>query len=838
MTIVRGVSWAVLALFGGLVLIGLALWLWLLSTLPNYERDLVATGLGAPTVIKRDSYGIPHITAETYRDAAFALGYAQAQDRMWQLELLRRAATGRTAEVMGRPLLSFDIRARIRLQSAAMHQASYAGFSDPMRHVADAFASGVNLAIKEGQAARSPEWALLGHTPAPWTGADVMSLTIAARDIASTVQQELIFENRKQALTDAEFQMVHEPLPACFPTSYEDGAASPPATPFTRATCKALLAHETGEGSGEGVGTSDPNVPDFGTNLFVAGRDATATGKAVLAVDPHLPAQAPGVIYPVSISLPDRMFAGGAWIGTPVIVFGHNDRIAWGMTHLYVDAADYVVERIHPANPDAYLTPDGPQPFEWHTETFDVKDGAPVTVRYRTSRNGIIVSDPWLSAPDDQTTTDTLAPDFKIIEQVYGPGHVVALKQPDATAGNRSLEALFRLSQSRSWDEAGTALSLYDLNNNFVYADVDGNIGLQMGARVPIREETDQWHGQRPARGWLGEGVWTGFAPYSALPSLYNPPKGWLADANSRAVLHDFPHRLADVYSPPWRALRASARVGARRDHTVESFKDIQLDFYSTKADWLLDHVADMELADERSKDAMAKLLAWDRVMAADRSEPLLYSVFAWALQHRLINRRYPELASKRADVLLLGKLIARDHEWCDDPATDPVEDCTDAVGAAMDMALDRIIEQFGPDPAEWRWGAARRIVFPALYSWDTVPPLRDWINPGLPYGGSEATLNRAASPRSNVSDKDILSELKHEVQSVAPFRMVIDLSDLKASTYSAAPGLSVNAVSRHWDDLLLPWSLGSGFKLHGADLRGAKVTTLTPPAPSNPEER
>lgn len=825
MPVTRLLRFAGLAIGGVAVIGAVAIFVWLEGTLPDYERALFSDDLGAPVTITRDAFGIPHIEAQSFDDAAFALGYAQAQDRLWQMEIMRRAVLGRTAEVMGEAFLPIDVNYRIRFSSAEVWRKSYERLSPDMKRTFAAFAAGVNLAIEEGQGARSPEWAVLGIEPEPWSAADVNNLMTLVMDLATGGGHELDIALHSTIFSDDELDLLYEPLADCFPTTYEDINPGEPALLKSVGDCVSA--------ENASIGVSDPALGNFGTNLFVVAPALTSTGAPILAVDPHLPAQAPGAVYPVVIELPEDVIAGGAWIGSPAVAFGHNSRIAWGMTHLYVDTTDYVVEKINPDNADEYMTPDGPKPFTIREETFLIKNKPSRTVRVRETRNGVVVSDAHLYEDADAAEfSGALAPKFSVIADIYGPGHVVAMKQAVATDGQLTLQSTVRASRAHNWEEFRTALQDYESTNNLVYADVDGNIGLQMAAKIPLRRQVNGWNGQRLARGWLGEGEWDGYVSFNELASVYNPPKGWIADSNSRAVGSAFPHRVADFYSPPWRIMRSSELVAAQSDHDVESIARIQMDVYSVKADWLLDRLARFKMTSERARDAMRLLQQWDRTMDKDRPEPLLYAAFELALQQRLVNARHESVAGTNANVLLLARIVEREHPWCDDPDTPTAESCAAAVNDALDAAIDWVSRTHGDDMKKWRWGAVHVAEFPAFYSWNGVPVLGGLTKVSVPVGGSDATLSAAASARPAETADDLLAgDIDFKVDHVAPFRMVADLSDFSNSRYTFAPGVSGNSYSPHWDDLTVSWAAGEPFQLYGRSNDKARVTEISPNA-------
>ena len=765
---------------------------WLRATLPDYAKTLESETLGATVTIERDENGVPHIRAESFDDAAFAMGYVQAQDRLWQMETLRRAVHGNTAAVFGEAFVYTDLAYKAIYQLPDVWKKSYARLDPETRRAFEAFAAGVNLAIDTGEGMSSPEWSLLGVRPKPWSAADVNNMMTVVSETATDGSREVALARHSAIFSKDELALLYEDLPADFPTLYSD------------------TGEIVGASGAGGDADGDPETP--GSNFFVVGPEKSATGKPLLAADPHLPTYAPAMVYPVIVTLPDDVIAGAAWIGSPAVAFGHNSRIAWAKTHMYADTLDYIVEKVDPDNPDHYITPDGSEPFTWREYSVDVDGGEPRTFAVRKTRNGVVVSDPHLYEDEN----GDIAAYFAVVEEKFGPGHVVARRQVNALEGQLTIQSTMKLSRAHDWDEFREALRDYEWTNNIIYADIEGNIGVHMAARLPRRREVNGWNGERLARGWLGEGAWDGYVPFDDLTYVFNPPKGWIADSNSRAVGPDFPFRVSDNFSSPWRVKRAYDLLGARSTHTMDSLEAIQLDIFSTQAEWIMRRVAAFEFRSDEAREAYEMLSRWDFNMDKDRPEPLLYSAFELALQQRLVNSRHESIGERHAEALLLARILETDHPWCDDMGTPPVESCADAVNDAMDLAVERLSARYGGNMDAWRWGEAHQAVFPAFFSWANVPALADLTAAAAPTDGGPTTLNVAATNRDDAPLDDLLYGLQFNQSHGATYRMVVDMSDLENSRFMFAPGVSGNAVSPHWADQVDAWAAGGYFKFLG----------------------
>lgn len=791
------------------LLLTIALFLWLQSTLPDYEKTLRSGKVEREITIVRDSNGVPHIEAASFRDAAFAMGYVQAQDRLWQMEMMRRAVAGRTAEVFGEDLLSTDIAYRVHSALPRVAEKTLRRIDPEIQTIFQAFADGVNLAIDSGEATSSPEWGLLGVQPEPWTAGDSNNFMTINSETATDGERELFLLEVEKALSESSAELLLRELPEDFPTLYRDFRPAPEA--------------DTQAADAKGM----PDAEDRGgTNFFVVGPSKSTTGKPILAVDPHLPTHAPAPVYPLTITLPDDFIAGAAWVGSPSIAFGQNNRIAWGMTHLYADTFDYVIEKVDPENPDNYLAVDGSLPFETEEISIPVKGSEDRTITIRSTRNGIVVSDPVLE--DDGQSGGGLSEDFSIIEDVFGPGYVVVRNHVAVEVGQTTMQSIVRMSRAHSWDEFRDALRDYEWTNNVAFADIEGNIGVQMAARLPDRNVVNGWNGQRLAKGWLGEGKWNGYIPFDDLPFIFNPEQGWVADSNSRAADASIPFRVSDNYSSPWRVVRSYEMLEGDKAHDLSSITDVQTDIHSAQAKYVLERLLKFPMRTDRAKAAMALLGDWDYEMSPDRAEPLIYSTIELALQQEIVNANAGPGAGTYPNAFAISNAIEGETDWCDKAETPEQESCADTVNAAIEMALDALEREHGTDMDAWRWRDEHKAQFPAFFSWSYVPVLDDLTKTEIVSPGGDNTLNQAAGRRSAPPD-DLLSNLEFYQRSGATYRLVADLSDPENSIMSFAPGISGNAYSTFWNNMAERWAAGEYVKLVGAAEGEVQTTRISP---------
>lgn len=780
----------------GLILCAVTLWLWLRSTVPDYARDLRSIDVTAPIEIIRGQHGVPHIFAQTYADAVFAAGYAQAQDRLWQMEMIRRAVLGRTAEVIGPSRFAADVEALAIYQTDKIRAKTYASLKPETKALFDRFAAGVNFAIAMDEGTSSPEWTLTGIEPPQWTGADVSNFMIAIIPDADDAKRELLKARLAKALPAEMVRGHFAPLPGDYPSLYD---------PYlSKSSAK------------KAQGSADA-PPGKGTNFVVVGPERSTTGKPILAVDPHLPLNSPSELYPMALFWPGGEAVGAAWVGSPAIAFGHNGAIAWGMTHLHVDTADYIVERIDPKAPGRYVTPDGSKVFETREIEVPLKGGERKTLTVRASANGPVVSD-----------IDGFA-DFSVLKEVFGPGHVAVLKQAHITRGQRSLEALLDVNQAKDWKSFRAALRRYDWTNNIAFASRSGDIGVQMAASVPLRAQKRAWTGGEMARGWRGEGSWTGFVDFEGLPFLFNPEGSVITDANSRAVDQRFEPRITDSFAQPWRVAQAHIRLAVLPKHSPASIMAIQTDVQSKAAQALIQAMSTVGGISKITQQELAALKKWDCRFTRERSEPLIYSAIALALQDRLINLHHPLLASRVPHPIRLIRILTGDTAWCDHPKTGDMETCGAAVDEAIGQAIEALERTYGRERSAWLWGDVHRAVFDATYSFASVPLLGALVRTKAETDGGTFVLASAPSLHKKQTPGALLEDLDFTQSGGATFRMIADLSALADTKFMFAPGVSGNPISPHWNNMVKAWARGDYIKINRQTAKGGQTTWIRP---------
>jgi penicillin amidase len=738
---------------------------WLRSSLPLTEGRLVLPGLAAEVRIDRDALGIPTIIAANERDAAFALGFTHAQDRLFQMDMMRRTGAGRLSELFGTRTLGIDRFLRtLGLYRSAERQ--YANLSPELRALLDAYAAGVNAYIAHRRGALPAEYYIINAAPEPWRPADTLVWgKLVSLELAGSFRNELLRARLVQRLTPEEMSVLYPPYPKGAPLPGSSAALQ-----FDRPQLDAVYA-------------SLPDLvgPHFASNNWVVDGRHTVSGKPLLANDPHLRFTAPSLWYLARIETPGAELAGATSPGTPFLFIGHNARIAWGFTTTGSDVADLFIERVDPGDPTRYLTPDGSQPFAVRREEIRVRGADPVTLTVRETRHGPVLSD--------------LGGDYV---QATPSGTVLALRATWLMDDDRTPEALWGMNHAGNWREFRAALKDFAApQQNIVYADVDGNIGFMAPARVPIRGKGDSW---LPAPGWSGEYDWKGFIPFDQLPSLYNPASGRVVTANNKIVPDSYPYYLGHDWDLPYRAERINQMLDATPKQSPDASAAIQADTLSLMAKRLLPLMVQTPPDSPRGAAALARLKDWDARMDRGKVAPLLFVAWLRELNRTLLapklGKVFEDYWGLHPDVI---HLILTEHtDWCDDRATAPVETCAQQLSGSLDRALAELERRFGQDMDDWRWGRPHEAQF-TNQLWASVPVLGRLFATTIPADGGYDTVNRGATSLRSATDPyaDVHG---------STLRMIVDLSDIDGARFLISPGESGNVLSPHYGDLMQRW--------------------------------
>jgi penicillin amidase len=763
---------AALATLVLLAIVVVAALIWL--TLPGGDLTAAIPGLSAPVNVEMDADGVPRIHAQTELDAAAALGFVHARDRMFQMDLMRRAISGELSELFGADALPVDKWMRtLGLRGRAV--ADLPALPHETRAVLEAYARGVNAWIARAGRLSAPEFVVFG-TPRPWTPVDSL---LWGKTMSLYLSGNWRTE-RARLLLDAHFTPaeIDELWPDAHSPGHPEAARHDPALEGVAARLAKLVPEFP----------APFTLPDHASNAWAVDGSHTAAGAPLLAGDPHLGFGFPSIWYMARIETPQGVLAGATAPGVPFLVLGHNGHIAWSFTTTGADTQDLFAET--PVGDGQYQTPDGPKPFTTREERIRVRGADDVVLTVRETRHGPVISD-----------------------LVAAKGPVLALAATELQAGDTAAEGLFALNHAQTVAQAGEAAAqITSPVQNMMVADAK-TIGLFVTGRVPIRAAGD---GSRVSPGADGSHDWTGFASGAQLPRIVSPPSGRLVNANDRVAPPDFPVFLARDWFDDDRARRIRELLAPSDRHTAQDFARIQSDVVSLAARELLPLLHDAP-TEGSAHAALALLAGWDGTESRDAPQPLIFEAWMQHFTNDLLDKIGVPHEARSAvaawSQLVRHALSPAGAHWCGG-------DCKPLLGQSLGEAVADLSARFGADPTTWRWGAAHQAVF-------EHPVLR--LLPGL----GELTEGRIdVSGANDTIDASGVAQGSLEAIHGPEFRGVYDLANLDASLFMMAPGQSGNPFSRLGRAFIERWRDGGTVMLgpQAADI--ATHIVLTPGSP------
>lgn len=775
-------------ILGGLVFIVIAATvigvIWLRTSLPETEGRLALQGLSDEVTVIRDENDVPHIKAGSIEDAVFALGFLHAQDRLWQMEFQRRVGSGRLSEFAGKSTLSID--RFIRTIGVYGHaERSYRKLDEQTRRRLNAYVAGVNAYITSHDGAWPLEFVLTGITPEPWAPADSMVwLKMMAWDLAKNWRDELLRARMLAAGITA------DQISDLWPDYDADGNVALPeiAGLGTDLDALARIYGDTSFSTLLDQGATPP-IDGIGSNNWVLSGAHTATGKPLLANDPHLGLGAPSLWYLAHLSAPGFDVIGATLPGLPSVMLGRTDSFAWGFTNTGPDTQDFVIERLTAPGADTYETPAGPAEFTTRSETIRVKGAEPESFTVRESRNGPIV-------------TDVVNGGGELTDR----RHVLAFRWVALTDDDPTLRAAFAANTATDFASFREGLrDFYWPQQNIVFADTSGRIAYLAPARVPIRASGD---GFLPSRGWTGEGDWTGWIPYDELPQLADPEDGRIVTANQRITPEGYPYFISREWTAPYRADRIDQMLDATDKHDTDSFRAIMGDTVSLMArqfmPLMMAGVRDASPEHPAAADALDLLKRWDGDMAADQAAPLIFSAWYDVLLPRIAadelgDDLFDDYRGHRTEFLEVA--LTRNPVWCDDRRTTEAESCAVQISRALDDAIALLIRTQGDDMSAWTWGKAHPAVSENRVL-SAVPVLKDVLAISHPIGGDPFTVN-AQRWAADAAEGPQMFRSTHG----PGYRAIYDLADPQRSMFIQSTGQSGNPLSSGYDAFASRWT-------------------------------
>ncbi len=788
---IRTRTWVKRSLIGaGLVLVAAAAVTAVVAigTVPPLTGKLAIRGLSEPVSIVRDRYAVPHITGATLADVYRGLGFAHAQDRLWQMELMRRAGQGRLSEIFGERTLEADIFLRT-LDLAGHADRSFSRFPREEQELLTAYAEGVNSFIERPMGLLEqrlpPEFLLLRHRPEPWRPADSVTLVkMMALHLSTNLGAEIQrLTLAAQGFSPAEIDDVmplndgENPPPLPDLSTLYPLRSLEPATPRSR-----TAALETFFGAGA-------------SNNWVVTGSRTASGKPLLANDPHLRLSAPSIWYLAHLAL-DRPehgkinVVGASLPGTPVVVLGRSNTLAWGFTNTEADVQDLFIERMNPDDPESYLTPTGWKRFDVDVMEIRVRGGKTRLVERRRTRHGPV-----------------LPASFRNLGQILGPGHVAALQWTALSDDDTTILAGLLDANVRTISDYIEHSRWYVVPmQNMVVADVDGHIGMISPARLPVRHQENKVAGRAPVPGWEAVYDWQGFVPFDQLPRTVDPPEGAISTANARMTNGSYPHLITYDWEADYRRRRIDELINGKAGHDLNTMRKAQLDVFSpafAELAPLMIAATRPFVSSKNQQDVLDKLSGWDASMRAEAIEPLLF--MAWlrqsvrAIYADDLGLAFDQFFHPRAKAMVRQLKGKASRNWCN------ASNCGEILAAALKRATEELETEFSNDRTHWTWGEAH-VATGENQVFGELPFVGRFFQIGLASPGGPYTLNRGVT--------EFGSDAPFANRHASTYRAIYDLADLERSLYMQPAGQSGNPFSRYYRTFEKSWAEGDYIRI------------------------
>ncbi|SDJ17943.1 penicillin acylase family protein [Salimicrobium halophilum] len=741
-----------------LLAVVLFVFIYVQRTLPDTNGEIFLEALSSEVSVTRNEEGVPHIEADSLEDLYMAQGYVQAQDRLLQMELSRRQASGELSEIIGSATIDQDKFFRsLGLRRAA--EASLEDYSQEGRAALEAFAEGVNTYIEKADRENSlpPAFTLLGSKPEPWTPVD--SLTIGkfmAHDLGGHWERQAFQYYAMNNFTEEKAEEIMAYYPENKPKVLEDTSL---------------------DIAGDFRNASLPH-PFNGSNNWVVSGERTESGNPVLADDPHLGIATPSIWYQMKLSGPDHAVSGVIFAGVPGIILGHNEDVAWGVTNVGPDVQQLYVERRNPENPEQFLYEGEWEDAVIHEEPIEVSGGETIDYEVVETRNGPIINE---------------------FSEGAGEGEALSLRWT-AHDPSRELEAVLDINRADDWESFEKGLEKFHTPaQNFVFASNDGTIAYKANGKIPIYDNPAD--SQLPLRGWVEEDQWDGFIPFNELPKVVNPEKGWVATANNKITTDDYPYHISHNWAQPYRYERIQEMLEEDSTITVEDVKRMQMDVKNLQAEeftsFLVEEVKREGLSDGEIA-ALSLMEEWNFEDNKELSQPLIFHHWLDQIENLLyadipedINSLFHRKA-QTTDEILRAEQNGEESEWMKEAGGKEK-----VITSAFRRTYKKLEMEYGASASDWAWGDFHRVEF--THPLSDIAFLDRFYNrkDPLPVSGSRVTV-RAAGFDDN-----------GKVDHGASWRYVIDTSDMTKSHHIVGPGQSERFNSKWYHSQYEDWVEG-----------------------------
>jgi penicillin amidase len=653
--------------------------------IPDYNQNVKLKNIKETVTVYRDQYAVPHIYAKNEEDLYRAVGYVMSQDRLWQMDLMRRATTGRLAEIFGEDLLKTDQLMR-SLRITEKSKLILSKSDGKMIKAGEAFADGVNQYIEKNKNQLPPEFSILGYEPEKWQVFHSANLVgYMAWDLTVPWNTEYLLYKLSKKVSPAKFKEM-------IPNLLLHGTEIHPDFSLENSPLelRAGLLAETEKLANLGL------VVFTGSNNWAVSGKKSTIGKPILANDMHLGLFTPGIWYQMHQVVENQLDVTGVMLpGAPFIVAGHNENIAWGMTNVMVDDMDFYLETINPENPNQYRFNN-----QWHemnirTETFKTREGNTVKKELRFTHRGPVISG------------------FKGNDK-----EVISMRWIGNEFSNE-LRTIYLLNRAKNWEDFRDAVKTFiAVSQNIVYADVDGNIGLQSCVGIPTRKT----NGSFVVPGDTDEYDWTGLVPFEELPYSFNPESGHVSSANNKIVKDDYPYYVSHWFAMPDRIDRIREMLEEKSKLSIEDIKKMHGDFKSKHVERYLDDILEivrqMKDINALEKQALHLLSHWDRVLSKESTAATVFEYLYMVMVKKLVKDELGEKLYREylGNKTLIRNLVAntwknKNSDWCDDINTEARETFDRWIQASFKETIGKLQADLGDNPGNWQWGKIHQLI-------------------------------------------------------------------------------------------------------------------------------
>ena len=792
-------------------------WYVLSRSLPEYSKTVQLEQLIAPVEIVRDTANVPHIFGKNDHDTLFALGYAHAQDRLWQMTMLRRTAQGRLSELFGEATLPIDMTVRRLAIYSAARQSLSALRPDTLAKL-DAYALGVNARLREVNESAlgrgAPEFFIFSNAISPWTAADSLAIVkLMGIQLSSHLHQEVL---RARASLVLEGDRIKDLLPDMPGNSQAD------LIDFTRLFPDLSPIKTSSAREHSALSPFKPIALAGASNAWAALPGRSATRGTLLANDPHLELTAPSIWYLARLELSTGGVIGGTIPGLPLVLVGRSAKLGWGLTSSNLDDTDVFIEKLNPLDPSEYKTPEGYKPFVKKQSIVRIKDKSPVTLEMFWTENGPVL-------PGSHANLETVTP----------AGHVTSVAWTLLSSQDTSIEAGFDLMAAQSVQEGLVASRAFVAPSQILTLADSKQIAMRTIGALPKRDPRHQSKGRLPSAGWLAQNRWQGVFDPSVNPVFLNPASGVLGHTNNKYTDRSFPEHISFDWGDSQRVQRMTRLLQTREAHTRDSFIEAQLDSVSPTARtllaliggelWYQSQSVPTDSPAGRRQTALDLLANWNGEMNEHLPEPLIYAAWLRALHKRLIVDELGPLheAFTHAEPLFIERVfrdVAGAGIWCDVAQSRRQESCAEMSRLALDDALAELVATYGSEITALRWGEAHQATHDHPVLGD-VPILKWFVNIRQSTSGGDHTLQRGKT--SGTGPNPYLNV------HAGGYRGVYDFADPDSSVFIISTGQSGHPLSRHYDNLGKLWRRGEYVPMTLdetlARAGATGVTTLTP---------